>query len=96
MNATIHIRTSDEHIWKAITNKSEFIHKALNRLIENEVVEVIAPAPIKESLKAGFEAIETPDEDITAVQEVKPSFKLCKHGADPKFCRFAKPGKPCK
>lgn len=23
-------------------------------------------------------------------------FKPCKHGADPKFCRFAKNGKPCK
>lgn len=21
---------------------------------------------------------------------------LCKHGFDPKFCKFAKPGKPCK
>lgn len=22
--------------------------------------------------------------------------KLCKHGFDPNFCKFAKPGKPCK
>lgn len=22
--------------------------------------------------------------------------ELCKHGADPKLCKFAKPGKPCK
>lgn len=29
-------------------------------------------------------------------QLVDPAFKPCRHNADPKFCRHAKPGKPCK
>ena len=35
---------------------------------------------------------------VDAIAKVKDDavFKPCKHGADPKFCRFAMPGKPCK
>lgn len=47
--------------------------------------------------------IETPAEKITSGATPKPkvlfeSFgsSLCKHGADPAFCKHAKPGKECK
>jgi hypothetical protein len=37
--------------------------------------------------------------DIKPVAEkltdLKSDWKLCKHGADPKYCKFAKGGKPC-
>lgn len=40
----------------------------------------------------------SPEQIIKAIKEkpVSMGFKPCKHGSDPNFCKFAKPGKPCK
>jgi hypothetical protein len=33
---------------------------------------------------------------VTTKQFTSPDIKMCKHGSDPRFCKYAKPGKPCK
>ena len=40
--------------------------------------------------------IKEPEEVIEKVAKTKSDWRPCKHGTDPKFCKFAKPGKPCK
>lgn len=35
MNITTYIRKEDEHLWKAIPNKAEWLHTALNSLAKN-------------------------------------------------------------
>src|SRR5258708_2968895 len=39
--------------------------------------------------------IKTPKEAVLFISNAS-AFKPCKHGMDPKFCKFARPGKPCK
>lgn len=65
----------------------------VNQLLDS-YYEVTAPSNVKSALAAGFSAIKDPEQAISIVEDLVP--KLCGHGADPKFCRFAKPGKQCK
>lgn len=51
--------------------------------------EVLAPETVKAGLAEGFKAAEGLSEAIADIE-------FCKHGANPKFCRFAKGGKPCR
>lgn len=40
---------------------------------------------------------QTLNEQVSTVKKIiNAPDKLCKHGADPKFCKFSKPGKLCK
>lgn len=48
-------------------------------------------APDQETLHAIPEAT---IENVLA--RAQPDFSVCKHGSHPKFCKHAKPGKPCK
>lgn len=59
------------------------IHESYyNELLKSETPIVASPA-LKTALKE--------------LNKTTPIFdNFCKHGADPKFCKFAKPGKPCK
>jgi hypothetical protein len=58
MNATIHIRRSDEEKWRAIENKSEFIHNALNPDIPKHTQEMIdqgySREAVQEAMKNGL------------------------------------------
>lgn len=54
-------------------------------------------------MKPGTLVEEIPAEDINVVGNrelqgyLEPKgYKVCKHGSDPRFCKFAKPGKVCK
>lgn len=56
MNATIHIRREDEDKWKALSNKSEFIHTALN------ATEFVHEKGAMST--AGFKSIKTPKMEV--------------------------------
>lgn len=78
----IWIREADDKAWKGITNRSEFIHKSLSKIDIPEI----------EVIKAELD--NSPVSRI--LDRVERGLKFCKHGVDPQFCKFAKPGKPCK
>jgi len=78
---TVYIRDDDLKKWKTLKKKSEFIHSALNRTNKGIPLEVIGTAAAKKG----------PNYNPPTTLP-----KLCKHGSDPKFCKFAKNGKPCK
>jgi hypothetical protein len=90
---TQYIREEDMDKWKAIKNKSEFIHNALKDVAfwTDGKHSMNTPGPVKELYD------NKPIKTIEANEGVvlKP-VKLCKHNANPLFCKHAKPGKPCK
>jgi hypothetical protein len=102
---TVYIRQEDLAAWNSLPNKALFIHSALEDY--NGKTE-IDPTMVKNYLTdAGFdvvgdvkvEPIKGPKEVIQKLKEVvyEPNYaKFCKHGFDPKMCKFAKGGKPCK
>lgn len=96
MNATIHIRTSDEEQWKALGNKSEFIHNALMWKNDSDILR--DPGLHEQFDEATKEAGKVLNEVSDTPQAIRNliSIKPCKHGADPRFCKFAKNGKVCK
>lgn len=81
----VYIREEDYDKWKAIEKKSEFIHNALkepDELISTDATKGTAVSTVKPaSIPSVF---------------VKPIGSFCKHGYDPKFCKHAKPNRPCK
>lgn len=100
---TVYVRKEDYPKWKAIEEKTEFIHKSLSNF---EIA--YRPTPKVNLLRqvkyfnkptlqipVGLDPTKEPHEALNEIVE-KLDFKLCKHGADPKLCKFAKPGKPCK
>lgn len=101
---TVYIRSGDLDKWKTLEKKSEFIHNALNSLRDMTKY----PPNVNQDLKPIKISIESPTiseklkEKRTLYQQAADnkvmlgSLGLCKHGADPKFCKFAKPGKICK
>jgi hypothetical protein len=83
---TTYIRKDDMDKWQAIEKKSEFIHNALNK----------KPEPVGVYGQGLPEKVEP-----LIINNSKDVLKttgsgLCKHGADPKYCKFAKNGKVCK
>lgn len=76
---SLYIKDEDYAKYQAIEKKSEFIHNALNGHVF-ESVPTKLPEPI---LSPGVENIKT---------FLETPFRLCKHGADPKLCKFAKKG----
>ncbi len=102
-DAKIYIRTEDLDKWNAIEKKSEFIHNALNpahlsiqsRDGSPEVLSVIQPIKPPKDMFTKADNIED-DRHRELADDESLQFKLCKHLADPKFCKHAKNGKPCK
>lgn len=91
---TVYVRAEDYEAWKAVEKKSELIHDALKSvdvLSYNKVVK--EREEIQKIVKPFVEKMKE-----TAVKGVEPKvkFDVCKHGSDPIFCKFAKPGKVCK
>lgn len=88
----------------------EFIHNALNpdkegqfRVVDKAIDLGKAIANHPESIKplklGRVISVSGIDYPITELKDLAPALamnKTCKHGADPKFCKFAKSGKPCK
>lgn len=92
MNATIYIRKENEDKWNSIEDKSAFVNLALG----GTDVPVVNSA-----IKQRKEIEKILEPHLTVMKEKKMAtgdtdYKLCKHGAYPQFCKFAKPGKPCK
>ena len=85
--ANIFIRKENEEAWKRIANKSEWVNSTLG------AVPVIKSEKVRKELKLP-PVIKDP-KDVTKTLPAE-SFNLCKHFANPKFCKHAKPGKPCK
>ena len=82
---TVYVRNEDLDKWKAVEKKTEFIHNALN------------PDENDGRLATRYELVDdkgnwNPKEIPIYPDDVKP----CKHGYDPKMCKFSKNGKPCK
>jgi len=80
------IRKNDFDKWEAIKDKPEFLHNALN------VREAYLDLSPTERVIAKQALADIPKK----IAEVKSDWKPCKHGADPRFCKFSKPGKSCK
>lgn len=72
---SVFIRKNDLEKFKALENKSEFIHNALN-----------ASRIIPPSFHVGSDQVD-PSGDGGATP---PASTKCKHGYDPRFCKFAK------
>lgn len=86
---TVYIRNDDLEKWKLIENKAELISQAINRSIIQPVIKKSGEIKTRQTI--------VPSSVIPLLEKVTGSdWKPCKHGADPKFCKFAKPGKPCK
>lgn len=82
----VYIRSEDLDKWKAIEKKAEFIHVALNQR---------QPADHRPLTSSDIQELGLTLDKATN-KAVSQGFKPCKHGSDPNFCKFAKPGKPCK
>jgi hypothetical protein len=93
--------------WKLLENKTEWLHKQLagqegvptsrrtsqstqpkfeSRVWAPSGTTVQPPTPIEQSVLDSLPVFKASDLPI----------KLCTHGSNPKFCKHAKNGKPCK
>lgn len=104
---SVYVKNEDWEKWRALQKPSEFIHNALNRAVLEHVAGIketgLTEKMLDDTLKSledkGIKPIKTPKgikipgSNTVLVPEY---IKLCKHGYDPKLCKFAKPGKPCK
>jgi hypothetical protein len=82
MRVNIWIRKENEEKWNNVPDKSNWINTILSNSDDTSRYGKERPSP------AG--------PIVEVLSEVLPEIKLCKHGSDPKFCKFSKPGKPCK
>lgn len=100
---SVYIKNEDWEKWSALEKPSEFIHNALNPELDSMIgstqahIEKYGGVP---DISKG-KPIKTPEQFDSLVQHLKTEggtlpTRLCKHGYDPKLCKFAKPGKPCK
>lgn len=78
----VYIREENMEKWKAIPKKADWI----NTLLANS----------DDTSRYGKAENSPVGPVVPVLSEVVPSGELCKHGADPDFCKFAKPGKRCK
>lgn len=90
VNHTIYFRKENWDKFKDEPQKSELVNLLLSRHYD--------------IFKVGTLVEEVPAEDINVVGnremqgilEENTGYKVCKHGADPRYRKFAKNGKPCK
>jgi hypothetical protein len=98
----IFIRKDNQDKWNAIPDKSNWINTILENADDTSRFGAIRPGPAGPMVSVLSEAPGAVGEMIDKAFDNGQGltyfidFKPCKHGADPKFCRFAKPGKPCK
>lgn len=75
-------------------NKSGLINDLLDKHYNHKST---FPAVQLNDNKVFMDESDTPESAFSHLQnEFERNRKICKHGADPKLCKFAKPGKPCK
>lgn len=84
--ANIYIHKENEERWEKLEKKSEWVNAML---------------AVKPFSDADLHMIEQKVNYTHKLKEKKmpngdTDYKLCKHGAYPQFCKFAKPGRPCK
>lgn len=106
---SVFIRKDDLDKFKALPNKSEFLHNALN-----DDARINEPFSMDKALRFGVEILEKGGKlEEPALKNIKqnkdgtlridnpdkpfyasriPELKFCKHGADPRLCKFAKKG----
>lgn len=94
---TVYIREEDLVAWNNIPNKAKWIHEGITeRILEPESPEsltvVSSSVTMTKENPSQFMQI---DRKKALAGEFAP-VKSCKHGYDPRFCKHAKPGKPCK
>ena len=92
---SIYIKNEDWEAWRGLEKPSEFIHNALNN---GAAALHLAQASVMED-RAINKFAKTPSTAKEYTAEVARTFDklgVCKHGSDPKFCKYAKPGKSCK
>ena len=106
---SFYLKNEDYDKWRALEKPGEFIHNALNQSLgwRNDTTkdkgvsssgkmsaskpEDVGSTPSTPAIDLG--TFDKADEVVKAVEKL---FKPCKHGADPRFCKHGKPGKPCK
>lgn len=54
------------------------------------IQEIVQPKQTERAKRAVNTAIQK------SITDQNEKYIFCKHGSDPKFCKFSKPGKPCK
>lgn len=103
---TVYIREEDLDAWNNVSNKAAFLHDALNPgqfvagPLDDFQKDEIRHKAIYE--RPAFNEVRETKVVTTTSPKMFPDIvdklvvKSCKHGADPKFCRFAKNGKACK
>lgn len=95
----VYVRSEDLDKWNAIEKKSGWLHLALNLKLRSPTkkeIEQIKSDPFSKGSTLSETVVEELDIDGNVVPMSRAPYVFCKHGADPQFCKFAKPGKPCK
>lgn len=95
---SVFIRKDDLDKWKKLENKSAWLHERLNNTVYKDKDYIIKENPkiIVEHNPEGDVAVGKLPEGGWGIKRTKPGYSLCKHGAAPELCKYAKPGKPCK
>jgi hypothetical protein len=111
MLVSVYIRKEDEDLWRELPKKSEAISKMLRAQHDAIVASaryIKATSELTPRL-AQVKKVPSPRMSVEEVAEIftsaplsnlvtadKLTTKPCPHGANPKFCKHAKNGKPCK
>lgn len=90
MTMNIYINIANLEKLNKENNKSGLINQLLDVHFKHKTT---FPAVQMRDNQVFMAEAETPEKEHEAIFGKK---KFCKHGADSKFCRFAKPGKSCK
>jgi hypothetical protein len=84
----VYIRKENEERWLALQDKSAWVNKRLkDGAVKVPIKDLKFAAQQPPTLASMQKAYEIGDKLYNAT---------CKHGSDPKYCKHAKPGKPCK
>ena len=104
MLVSVYIRKEDEDLWRKLPKKSEAISKMLHgaKIDAVKIVETIPRPSEPKKVSSPRMSVEEVAEIFTSaplsnlVTADKLTTKPCPHGANPKFCKHSKNGKPCK
>lgn len=98
MRVNIYIRKEDEEAWNSIVDKPQWIHEGLATglaVISPKYIDIDFDA-LREAGNAMAKTLVQPKNRFGIDEDGSVRQFTCKHGYDPKFCKHAKPGKPCK
>jgi hypothetical protein len=86
MNYTTYYRKDVWERFKDEPDKSDLINRLLTEHYDDVAVEKVIEAQVMSPQVV-------PSTSRIATNKVS---EVCKHGSSPQFCKYAKPGKPCK